>query len=344
MTIIDVAKASGFSKSTVSRVINGHDTVAPDVVRRVKETMKQMGYYPPAKRRGPKPTAVRRRGLTMHNIGLLILGRTRELLEFPSVARLLARFSETAQNLDLRPIIIEMPDLSVVPDVVRNAGVDGLVVIGRDIDQDLIDIFHPTPVVWQGGRPLDIPLVDHVTTNSRAAGILAADYMKRHHASDLVWMNHDAQHLAFPLLLSSFKERIEQTDGIRLRQYISPVSSLTETDMWSTRQIRDDYSILIDDMLSDGGIPDGIFVPTDQQCSILHALLKERGIVVGKDLLTISCNNDPQWLATMHPQPATIDLCSGEQGKVAVKTLLNRITKPSDDPLTIMVTPKLIEP
>ena len=122
-----------------------------------------------------------------------------------------------------------------------------------------------------------------------------------------------------------------------------PRRDISEVDMWSMDQIRNDYTEMLNRMMNDGGLPDGIFVPTDQQCSVLHTILRERGAVPGKDLITISCNNDSQWLATMHPRPATIDLCTAEQGRLCFKRLEERIAKPEEDPIVTMVTPKIVE-
>lgn len=45
-TIDDIARASGVSKGTVSRVINGHPTVAAATRNRVQAVMEQLGYIP----------------------------------------------------------------------------------------------------------------------------------------------------------------------------------------------------------------------------------------------------------------------------------------------------------
>jgi DNA-binding LacI/PurR family transcriptional regulator len=342
MTILDVAEVAGVSKSTVSRVINGHTTVAPTVTRQVKQAMNKLGYRPAAKRRGPKPAVVAKRGLTTGNIAFLVLGRTRELLEFPSMARLLSGFTEAVQNENLRPVILEMPDFSAIPKSISNNNIDGLVVVGMDIEPSLADIFHPLPVVWQGGLSLDIPVVDHVHINNRAIGVQAADYFLKRGLHDLAYLNHDKQHQSFPVRFTAFSETASKTEGTTVRQYEMPARDIPEPDMWSMDQMRIDYTELIDQMLQDGGLPEGIFIPTDQQCAIVHTILKERGFFPEKDVITISCNNDAQWLATMHPRPATIDLCSSEQGRQAAKRLFERINNPADDPIITMITPKII--
>lgn len=46
VTISNVASAAGVSKATVSRVMNGVPTVAPDIARRVQATAQRLGYLP----------------------------------------------------------------------------------------------------------------------------------------------------------------------------------------------------------------------------------------------------------------------------------------------------------
>jgi LacI family transcriptional regulator len=46
LTLEQVAKLAGVSRSTASRVINGHQNVRPEVRDRVLEVIRQNGYEP----------------------------------------------------------------------------------------------------------------------------------------------------------------------------------------------------------------------------------------------------------------------------------------------------------
>lgn len=52
VTIRQVARAAGVSAATVSRVMNGSSTVAPDLVERVRHRAEEMGYRPNAAAQG----------------------------------------------------------------------------------------------------------------------------------------------------------------------------------------------------------------------------------------------------------------------------------------------------
>src|SRR5262245_22291535 len=48
LTIEDIARLAGVSRSTVSRVLNGQPSVRPEVRNRVKEVISEHGYIPQA--------------------------------------------------------------------------------------------------------------------------------------------------------------------------------------------------------------------------------------------------------------------------------------------------------
>jgi LacI family transcriptional regulator len=131
--------------------------------------------------------------------------------------------------------------------------------------------------------------------------------------------------------------------GIPVATPVLQTNGTKEAALWDTTRIRKDYEALIEQAFSGSDPPDGIFAPTDQQVAMVHQLLRERGLIPGKDVRTVSCNNDRQWLATLHPQPATIDLRAGTLGREAVQRLSWRMDHPQSDPTVIMVAPRLVE-
>jgi len=297
----------------------------------------------------------------------------------------------------------------VVPPIITRREVDGLLVTGQGLSQDLVDRLSPIPCVWQGGVELERPIVDHILTNNRVIGLLAADYLLRHGCRRPAYLNHDPLHPSFRLRWNVFSEQLrragieplrfepetaqsgdryqrgshaEAQSSQRQREVASDfgreasarnpmpsafsaplrdnLPSLTnrrmsaeqsadtdlgsvEASMWTATRLRPGLTEQVDRLLAAPERPDGLFVPTDQQAAMVWSLLRERGVTPGKDLLTISVNNDAMWLDTMHPRPATIDTGSEEMGRQAVLRLLARIEHPQSDPLVTMVTPKLVE-
>ena len=348
MSIIEIAKVAGVSKSTVSRVLNAPETVKPELVRKVRAAMKSCAYVQPAVKRGPKPRATARPG-RKEVIGFLLLGRTRELLAHPYLSKVMGGMVELLSDNGLHLTVIEAPDLSRFPSIITNREVDGLLVTGHPPTPALVDRLHPIPCVWQGGVELDIPIVDHVIPNSRVIARLAADYLLARGCRRPALLNHDPYHPTFGLRWTLFAEHLAKA-GITARLFQpEPVlrnqedPSVVDAALWSATALRDGLAKQVDRMLAEPERPDGLFIPTDQSAAMVWSLLRERGVIPGRDLITVSVNNDAAWMDTMHPRPATIDPGAEEMGRESARRLLARIERPHDDPVTVIVTPKLVK-
>ena len=90
--------------------------------------------------------------------------------------------------------------------------------------------------------------------------------------------------------------------------------------------------------------PDGLLVSQDVETIGLYPMLVQRGIRPGSDVQIISCNNEQSGLAMLSPRPATIDLGTDEIGRWAVTRLVNRIARPSEPPIRMLIAPKLVVP
>ena len=344
MNIEDVAAKAEVSKTTVSRVINANPTVTAEVARRVKSAMAELGYVPPARRRGPKPKVHSVTQTRTGTLGFLLFGRGRELLEFPYNARILSGFMDEAAGNGLQTVVIDMPDTSTTPQVIMDRALDGVVIIGSGVPPvaSVVDAFHPLPCIWIGGTASDAPIADQVVPHNRAAGRMAADYLIGCGCRHTAFLNHDPQHDSFVIRETAFVQHMAAA-GIPVASPMMQTNGTEEAALWDTPRVRKGCQALIEQAFSGSVQPDGIFTPTDQQAAMVHQLLRERGLTPGKDVITISCNNDRQWLATLYPQPATIDLRAGTLGQEAAQRLAWRMDHPQSDPTVIMVAPRLVD-
>ena len=342
MTIIDVAQAAGVSKSTVSRVINGHTTVDPAIARRVREAMDEVGFVAKAGRRGPKPKSITPPGFRTGVVGLLVVGQTREHLEQPYVANELAGITEAIREHDLNLMIIEMPDVHRTPPVIRAQGVDGVLVSGVDINQSIVDMLHPLPCAWLGGQALELPLADHVLPNNPAVGILAADYLVEKGCRSFAYVSNVPMHAGLVVRRDAFVRQLKG-QGKRTALFESATQDL-ERDLWQGDRMRADMQQLVKRILSRKLVPEGFFLPTDQQASVFQSVMERQGLAPEKDFVTVSCNRDEPWLAVMHPRAATIDTRAAEIGRTAARQLMRRIENPNDEVVTITVRPELVLP
>jgi len=70
--------------------------------------------------------------------------------------------------------------------------------------------------------------------------------------------------------------------------------------------------------------PTGLFVTSDAIAAIMCRILGQAGIVIGRDVEVVSCNNDQDALRPLVPRPLTYDLQGYEIGRQAVEVAAAR--------------------
>jgi DNA-binding LacI/PurR family transcriptional regulator len=260
------------------------------------------------------------------------------------MSRLVAGIADAADIAGCQLMVLPMPDKSAPPRAIRERLADGLILTGLDRtpEPSEFDQFHPLPCVWVGGRRPDTPHIDHILADNTAIGTLAAKYLIEHNCKTAALINHAPLHAGFNERWISFRDTLKQ-NGITARHLTSKRSSISEHELWTGTQIRKDMRLLLNRLLKNDPIPDGIYLQTDQQAAVFHALLPERGIEPEKDVRLISCNDDEPWRATMTPCPATIDLQPYDQGRECFNRLAENIKYRPAAPRTILISPKLIK-
>src|SRR5258708_7952672 len=169
-TMKDVAALAGVAIKTVSRVMNGEPTVAPDLAARVHGAADKLDYRPnltaSSVRRGDRRTAT---------IGLLL-----EDVANPFSAALLRAVEDQARgrgvqiligSLDENPVRERELAISLI-----DRGVDGLVIVPAASDQSylLAERKLGTEVVYRDREPRFID-ADAVVSDNRGGAIIAMD-------------------------------------------------------------------------------------------------------------------------------------------------------------------------
>jgi LacI family transcriptional regulator len=339
MSMKKVAERAGVSISTVSRVVNRRNSVIPELVHSVREAMAAEGYTPRAVRPGPRPKLPTASELQTSTIGLLLVGRTRELLDHPFMARALAGVQQVVQENELDLTVIEMATPDNLPPAIRKGRIGGLIINGPS-NSGILDTLHPIPCVWLAGSRMPLELCDQVLVDDRAAGALAGQYLLGRGCSRSAFVNTVPGRGDFADRRDAFIELIRNA-GQRA-EVIESATDEPEQNLWSVERMRADLSALVDRICRRTRIPDGFFFPTDQQSAIFQALMRNRGIKPGTDFHAVSCNRDEPWLVTMDPRPATVDTRPFALGQVAARQLIRRIGNPADPLVSTTIRPELV--
>ena len=174
LTLEDIGRLSGVSRSTVSRVINDSTKVRPDVRERVLEVISKTGYTPNAAARS---LVSGRTGL----IGLVIPSRVHSLFEDPYFGRLIQGISAASNRsgaaLTLFLLQSESEEEALFPRVAHAGFLDGLILTATRMRDPLLAKMAATNVpIVVVGRP-DYDGISYVDVDNYGGGRMMAAHL-----------------------------------------------------------------------------------------------------------------------------------------------------------------------
>jgi LacI family transcriptional regulator len=174
LTLEDIGRMAGVSRSTVSRVLNDQTSVSPEVRARVQEVIRRTGYTPNVAARS---LVSGRSGV----IGLVIPSRVHNVFEDPYFARLIqgisAASNQSGNTLSLFLFQTEEEESALYPRVVTSGFLDGLIVTATRMADPLMARMAAREVaVVMVGRP-DVEGVSYVDVDNRGGAMQAAIHL-----------------------------------------------------------------------------------------------------------------------------------------------------------------------
>ena len=328
LTIIDVAKRSGVSPSTVSLVINQKSNVSAATVSAVCNAMNELGYVPklPENRRGPRVgnTNTKR----TKRVCLLAYNLFASVLYSPIYISVLKGIDSALQKNGLQ-LQINHISLDHEPSSLDwlKGSTDGIIFMGnspRAIDQPL---FLQFPCVQVMGEIEGKQYWDHITYDNSAIGGLAAQHLQiNQHKSCIILSQRDK---LFSQRVRDFQRTFAEFGGESFAFEDSQLFLITS----DCHQIKQDRLRQMCQRLLQDPRPTAAFLTADNLAPSFYCILHEMGIKPGVDIEIVSCNKEDILLEGLIPRPASIDIQATNIGHRGVEQLLWRMNN-RDQPFT----------
>ena len=152
-TLVDVARLSGVSQSTVSRVVNGIPGVRPEVVEKVQSAVSQLRYTP---NRAARSLVTSR----TDTLALIVPESTAQFFQDPFIASVVDAAVDAVESTryTLQMIVVGTPAINKTRAYLQRGSVDGLLVVSHHdpVWRSLSSLAERLPTVLVG-RPLDAP-------------------------------------------------------------------------------------------------------------------------------------------------------------------------------------------
>ncbi|NNF65846.1 MAG: LacI family DNA-binding transcriptional regulator [Acidimicrobiia bacterium] len=325
LTLEDIGRLAGVSRSTVSRVINNQPNVHDDVRANVLEVIERTGYAPNAAARS---LVSGRSGV----IGLVIPSRVHAIFEDPYFSRLIQGISAASNSsgnmLSLFLFQSAEEETDLYPRVVKAGFLDGLIVTATRMGDPLLASLTGSdlPVVIVG-RP-DTGGVSYVDVDNHDGGVKAAVHL------------YELGHRKIGLLGAP----VSTTAGLdRLNGF---VQGLATCGMALDPKLRVDG-----DFSESGGYeamqklakqrPDAVFAASDTMAFGALRALQEHGISVPQDMAIVGFDGMPASEKSI-PALTTIRQPVAETGTRAVQVLNDLISGAASAPVVEILPVELV--
>ncbi len=309
LTLEDIAEKAGVSRSTVSRVVNDHPHVRPEVRKRVWEVIKSTGYHPNAAAR----TLASQRSWM---IGLVLPRSVSSFFIDPYFPHLTQGIAQACNQhnytLSLFLVSTKEDEEKMFPRISRRGLLDGILVQAGQIGEQLIDrlLDSNIPLVI-AGRPSQPEGVSYIDVDNIRAACEAVEHL-------IALGNQRIGTIAGPAKSTVSLDRLEG--------YKKALNA-------HGRAV-DERLIVEGDFTEQGGYqamrrllaakPDAVFAASDMMAIGAMQAVRDAGLSVPDDVAFVGFDDLP--LATRSiPQLTTVHQPVVEFGIKAVETLIDLI-------------------
>ncbi len=321
-TLETVAALAGVSRSTVSRVINDSPKVTLEALTAVNAAIEKLGYVP---NRAARTLASRR----THSIALVIPENTAKFFADPYFASVIQgaamHLSSTEYTLTL--LIASETDSEKTRRYLQAGNVDGALVLSHHSDdRTYVALSRHLPVVFagrvvntEGGVTPVYVDVDNVAAARSVVELLIASGRRR------------IATIAGPTNMTAGLDRLEGWKSVM-------ADAGLPTDLVEHGDFTPASGAAAMERLLDRGEPiDGLFAASAQMADGALSVLRQRGLVVPRDLGVVTFDDD-YFAERATPPLTTVNQDEGHVGRAIAEVLIRSIEGEDVPRVTIMPT------
>ncbi len=324
LTLENIARLSGVSRSTVSRVINNHPNVRDEVRERVMKIIQETGYQPNLTARSLAAGRTR-------VIGLVIPAGVSTIFTDPYFPLLIQGISAACNVHDYSVMLwLAEPEYErrTIRQILHGGLLDGVVVASTLMDDPIVNSLHESqmPFILIGRHPtLDVNYVD---VDNFQAGRDATQHLLRLGRKGVATVTGPQNMIAGSDRYQGYLRALQDRN-----QPFHP-ELVTEGDFTE----EGGYQAMLQLIPTK---PDAVFVASDTMAIGALRALREAELLVPDDIALVS-HDDMPIASKVNPPLTTIRQQPQHLGSVAVNTLINVIQHPGSASRHVTLATELV--
>lgn len=326
LTLEEIARKAGVSRSTVSRVINNQPNVREEVRDRVMQVVEQTGYHP----------NIAARSLASQRTNVIGLVIPRSVLNFftdPYFPRLTQGVAEACNRYDYTLSLFlfhtEDDEHKLFPRITRRGMVDGVIIQATYAAHELFDQLNVGEVPYVvAGRPINDIQSSYVDVDNVAGSLVAVRHLIHQGRKRIA-------HIAGPLVTTAGLDRLEGYN-----QALTESGHLIEKGLFAEGDFSEISGYYCAQRLLEKH-PDAIFIASDIMAIGALRAIREAKLTVPDDIAIVSFDDVPP-AAQANPRLTTVRQPIRRMGIKLVETLVDIMENGTKPPRRVLFGTELV--
>lgn len=321
LNLEDIARISGVSRSTVSRVINDHPNVSTRTRERVMQVIRQYNF---------QPNAVARALVTQRSrvIGILVPHIITEVFTDPFFAMLIQGITLKANQLDYGVTLgltSQSDNTNTINRLINDPLLDGFIIAEASISREFLQHLHQENKRYLliGRPPVENVPIHYVDVENEQGSYLMTQYLQGRGYRRIAFMpgrlsltsSIDRQH--------GYERAMRDAD---LPPIVTSAGNFTKEGGYRVAQ-----GLL-------GNLPEALYCASDMMAAGAAQAFKEAGINVPQDI-GLAGFDDAAVASTLEPSLTTVRQDVVASGEVAAQTLIDHVIETPPDTVVQRVLP-----